>query len=86
MGICCVIQDTQTGALRQAEGWGGEGDGRESGREGTCVYLWLIQKTTKFCKAIILQLKKERNLWYVKCTNVLPEGEQKKGLRKHLKS
>ena len=31
-------------------------------REGTYVYLWLIhadiwQKTTKFCKAIILQLK-----------------------------
>ena len=33
------------------------------GREGTWVYLWLIlvddwQKTTKFRKAIILQLKK----------------------------
>ena len=32
-------------------------------REGTYVYLWLIlvdvwQKTTKFCKVIILQLKK----------------------------
>ena len=31
-------------------------------REGTYVYLWLIhvdewQKTTKFCKTIILQLK-----------------------------
>ena len=31
-------------------------------REGTYVYLWLIhvdiwQKTTKFCKSIILQLK-----------------------------
>jgi len=31
-------------------------------REGTYIYLWLIhadiwQKTTKFCKAIILQLK-----------------------------
>ena len=41
------------------EGWDGEGDGRE----GVYVYLWLIhvepwQKTTKFCKAIILQLKK----------------------------
>ena len=40
--------------------------GREMGgmfkREGTNVYLWLVhvdvwQKTTKFCKAIILQLK-----------------------------
>jgi len=42
------------------------GMGREMGgrfkREGTYVYLWLIhvdiwQKATKFCKAIILQLK-----------------------------
>ena len=38
---------------------GGEG----GGKEGTWVYLRLIlvdvwQKTTKFCKAIILQLKK----------------------------
>ena len=41
--------------------------GREMGgtfkREGIYVYLWLIhvevlQKTTKFCKEIILQLKK----------------------------
>ena len=29
MGICCKTQETQTGALRQAEGWVGEGDGRE---------------------------------------------------------
>ena len=33
-------------------------------REGIYVYLWLIyvevwEKTTKFCKAIILQLKKK---------------------------
>ena len=36
-------------------------------REGMYVYLWLIlievcQKTTKFCKAIILQLKKKKRL------------------------
>ena len=45
------------------EGRGGEGDGRRFGREGTWVYWWLIlidvwQKTTKFCKAHILKLKK----------------------------
>ena len=33
-----MTQGTQTGALRQAEGWGGEG----GGREGTWMYLWLI--------------------------------------------
>ena len=36
--------------------------GGRFGREGTWVHLWLIlvdvwQKTTRFCKAIILQLK-----------------------------
>ena len=44
------------------EGWDEEGDGREVKREGTYVHLWSIhadtwQKTTKFCKAIILQTK-----------------------------
>ena len=39
--------------------------GRRFKREGTYVYLRLIhievwQKTTKFCKAIILQLKKKK--------------------------
>ena len=29
MGIFCTTQGIQTGALWQAEGWGGEGDGRE---------------------------------------------------------
>ena len=63
-----MAQETQTEALYQSRrvGWGGrwEGGGREVGesfkREGIYVYLWLIhveveQKTTKFCKAIILQ-------------------------------
>ena len=43
-------------------GMGWEMGGRFK-RDGVYVYLWLIhvevsQKTTKFCKAIILQLKK----------------------------
>ena len=52
----------QTGALYQPRrvGWGGRWEGGSRGR-GYMVYLWLIhvevwQKTTKFCKAIILQL------------------------------
>jgi len=49
--------------------------GREMGgsfkREGTYVYLWLIhvypwQKTTKFYKAIILQIKKKKKKNYTK--------------------
>ena len=61
MGICCMTQGTQTGALYQPRGvrWGGRFK-----REGTYVYLWLMhvdvwQKTTEFCKAIILQFKKK---------------------------
>ena len=40
------------------EGWDGVGVGGMFKREGTYVYLWLIhvvwQKSTKYCKAIIL--------------------------------
>ena len=49
-------------------GWsvGREMRGR-SRRQGTWVYLWLIldvwQKTTKFCKAIILHLKKKKSMF-----------------------
>ena len=48
-------QETQTEALYQGREMGGRFK-----REGIYVYLWLIhvevrQKTTKFCKAIILQ-------------------------------
>ena len=34
MGICCVTQGTQTEALQQAEGYDGEGDGREAQEGG----------------------------------------------------
>ena len=60
MGICCMTQALKQGLCDHLEGWDGEGDGRE----GTWVQLWLIlvdvwQKTIKFCKAIIHQLKKK---------------------------
>ena len=53
------LRELKQGLYDNLEGWGGERDARE----GTWVYRWLIlvderQKTTKFCKAIILQLKK----------------------------
>ena len=63
MGICYMTQGTQTRALQQPRGvgWGGRWEGDLRGR-GHRVHLWVIhadiwQKTTKFCKAIILQLK-----------------------------
>ena len=51
------VTNYKGGMGRKIRGW--------FGREGTCVYLWLIlvdvwQKTAKFCKAIIFQLKKNK--------------------------
>ena len=34
MGIFCTTQGTEPGALLQAEGWDGEGDGREAQEGG----------------------------------------------------
>ena len=34
MGICCLAQETQTGALYQPRGVSGEGDGREVQKGG----------------------------------------------------
>ena len=56
------LRKLKPGRCINLEGWDGEGDGREAQKEGIYVYLWLIhvevwQKTTKFCKAVILPLK-----------------------------
>ena len=42
MAICCMSQETQTGALYQPRGvgWGGRWEGVSYG--GVYVYLWLI--------------------------------------------
>ena len=61
------LRKLKQGLSISLEGWDGEGDGREVQRGGEYVYLWLVQvevwqKTTKFCMAIILQLKKKKNL------------------------
>ena len=42
-GICCMAQETQTGALDQPRGGGvGKEMGGRFKREGIYVYLWLI--------------------------------------------
>ena len=38
MGICCVSQGTQTGALYNLEEWDGAGDGREV-QEGGDIFI-----------------------------------------------
>ena len=57
MGICCMTKGTQIGAVSQPWGVGWEGDGRkvqEGGDIPMADSCWCWQKTTKFCKAIIL--------------------------------
>ena len=56
------LRELKQGLCNNLEGSDGEGDGREVQEGGDIVHLWLIivdvwQKTTKFCKVIILQLK-----------------------------
>ena len=67
MGICCISQGTQTGDLCQLRGVGLGARWEEGSRVSGHMYIWLIhvdvwQKTTKFCKAIIFQLKIKWNL------------------------
>ena len=56
------LRELKQGLCDSLEGRDGEEDGREAQEGGDICILWLIlvdvwQKTTKFCKAIILQLK-----------------------------
>ena len=65
------LRKLKQGLCINLEGWDGEGMGGRLKRDGIYVYLWLIhgevwQKPTKFCKAIILQLKKNRK----KCVKI----------------
>ena len=40
MGICCMAQETQTGAPYQPKGWDGEGNGRELQKGGDiCISM-----------------------------------------------
>ena len=58
MVICCVTQGTQTGALWQAEGWDGQGDGREVQEGGNmgvpygCFLLLYDRKPHNFVKQL----------------------------------
>ena len=71
MGICCVTQGTQIGALQQPREGTEEREVRgRLKREGTYVYAWLIhgyicQKPTQYCKAIILLLKRILILYFI---------------------
>ena len=68
MGICSMTQETQTGALWQAEGWGREGDGREVWEGGNMDVpmadsCWcMTEKPQNSVKQLSFNLKKNFNM------------------------
>ena len=48
------LRKHKQGLCINLEGWDGEGDGREL-QKGGLIHIEVLQKTAKFCKAIILQ-------------------------------
>ena len=78
MWICCMSQKTQIGALYQPRvvGCGGKWEGGSEGWGHIYIYIpmadscWDLTEKTKFCKAIILQLKKNKLIKKIKKKNV----------------
>ena len=74
MGICCVTQGTQTGALQQPRGvgWGGRWEGGSTGRGHGCTYGWFMLMCGRNQHNSVKQwsIKKQINL---KQTNKKPQ-------------
>ena len=64
VGICCMTQGAQIGALGQPRGGDGVGGGKKAQEGGgICIPVadswWCMPETTQHCKAVILQLEKK---------------------------
>jgi len=70
MGICCMSQETQTGALYQPRGvkWGGRWQGGSKGREYMYAYGWYMYTMAVYAYGCIC-------LWliYVSCIWYMPD-------------
>ena len=58
MGICCLAQETQTGALYQPRGvgWGGIWEGGLKGRGYMCTYGWFMLRFDSKQQSSVKQL------------------------------
>ena len=58
MGICCMAQETHTGALYQPRevGWGGRWEGGSKGRGYTYTYGWFMLKFDRMWQHSVKQL------------------------------
>ena len=54
MGICCMAQETQIGALYQSRGvgWDRRWEGGSKGREYMCTYGWFDRKQQNSVKQL----------------------------------
>ena len=73
VGICSMIQGTQTGALwlPRGVGWGGRWEGGSRGRAHMYTYgrfMLMYGRTSTYFKAIILQLGKKKRLCWWTCS------------------
>ena len=58
MGICCMAQETQTGALYQSRGvgWGRRWEGGPKGREYMYTYGWFMLRVDRKQQNSVKQL------------------------------
>ena len=58
MGICCMAQETQIGALYKSRGvrWGGRWEGVSKGRGYMCTYDWFMLRFDRKQQNSIKQL------------------------------
>ena len=63
MGICCMAQKTQTGALYQPRGvgWGGKWEGVSKGKGYMYTYGWLMLRLDRKQQNAIKQLSFNKN-------------------------
>ena len=65
MGICCMAQETQTGALYQPRGvrWGGRWEGGSKGRGYMYTYSWFILRFDRKQQNSVKQLSFNKNIF-----------------------
>ena len=68
MGICCMSQETQTGALYQPRrvGWVGRWEGSSKGKGYMCTYSWFMLKFDRKQQNSVKQLSFNKKKFFKK--------------------
>ena len=72
MGICCMAQETQTGALYQPRGagWGGRWEGGSKGRGYMYTYGWFMLRLDRKQQNSVKQLSFNKKINWKKRTTL----------------